>query len=166
MACVLLHGQVSSSLLPVTSPTLVRSLQYQALPHLRDCVLALLFVLPPPDDFQAWLLFILQISVHVPKNCPSGRVYLPTPSRGHLAPVVLSHALFIEIHVRVSYLSHLLIVALHCSLNSPGQASFLSCNLQIRFNCNQLRLTKREELSFLTVLAFPKASSSGLALMI
>lgn len=28
------------------------------------------------------------------------------------------------------------------------------------------RLTKREELSFLTVLAFPKASSRGLALMI
>jgi len=28
------------------------------------------------------------------------------------------------------------------------------------------QLTKREELSFLTVLAFPKASSSGLALMI
>lgn len=30
----------------------------------------------------------------------------------------------------------------------------------------EIRLTKREELSFLTVLAFPKASSSGLALMI
>lgn len=30
----------------------------------------------------------------------------------------------------------------------------------------QHRLTKRDELSFLTVLAFPKASSSGLALMI
>lgn len=28
------------------------------------------------------------------------------------------------------------------------------------------RLTKREELSFLTVLAFPKASSRGLALII
>jgi len=32
--------------------------------------------------------------------------------------------------------------------------------------CPKLQLTKREELSFLTVLAFPKASSRGLALMI
>ena len=35
-----------------------------------------------------------------------------------------------------------------------------------RHFCPKQQLTKREELSFLTVLAFPKASSSGLALMI
>ena len=58
------------------------------------------------------------------------------------------------------------------SLSTPGtagswkQGSCLLAGLGGHPSLTQHRLTKRDELSFLTVLAFPKASSSGLALMI
>lgn len=58
--------------------------------------------------------------------------------------------------------------SLNCSMGNKRR-SRTGCLERLQVNVSPAKdssLTKREELSFLTVLAFPKASNKGLALMI
>lgn len=135
--------------------------------HSYASVCALVLSLVPPHPAE------LRVHSPPPTTRPGGLPPLPTPSKGDPAPSP-SHG---PCSLNFTRLCHYwkpscgFISFFHC-LVPPTAASVrtggLACLMSHRENPrgSGLGLTKREELSFLTVLAFPKASSSGLALMI
>ena len=122
-------------------------------------------------SFQVGLFLILRLSAPVP--APQRGLPCPSCLKQAWPPVPLLHTLFIELGLNLSlsemvllgcFVFHHLLPLVSTLFEDRALAYF------VRHKANsiltKLRLTKREELSFLTVLAFPKASSRGLALMI